>query len=565
MRVTHSKQSGITDNDNSAQVQPSDWNDDHAVDLDQAIALLATLTPAPDQLPYFVDANTAGMTALTAFVRSLLASASASALLSAIGALPIAGGTMVGELTLAADPTQALDAATKQYVDNIISGWKPKQSVRAASTTNISIASPGTTIDGVALNNGDRVALMGETDATTNGIYIFNGAASAMTRASDFNLWSEIPGSQFIVEEGTANADSGWVCSANEGGTLGSTAINFSQFFGTGLFQAASAKLSTLAALASVANLSTLANLSSISNLSALAGLVGAANKVPSFTGAGAMALLAIGTAANNLVQLDGSGRLPAVDGSQLTGIIPSVLNGYLYGLALSTAGSSATFAVAAGVATDSTNSASMAFAGTNKTTAAWAVGAGNGALDTGTIAASTWYHVFLIKRTDSGGVDVLISLSATTPTMPTNYTLKRRIGSLLTNASSQWTLFHQNGDEILWDARTNNVSGGAAPSAASLVGVTVPTGVQVNALLYARADYATAATSILITSPDESDQAPGSANASLFVNSTNTPVIGMLNVRTDTSGRVRVRAGAAGPTYTLTTVGYIDRRGRDG
>jgi hypothetical protein len=64
-----------------------------------------------------------------------------------------------------------------------------------------------------------------------------------------------------------------------------------------------------------------------------------------------------------------------------------------------------------------------------NKTTAAWAVGGGNGALDTGAIAANTWYNVHLIKRADTGFTDVLLSTSATAPKLPTNYTLFRRIG----------------------------------------------------------------------------------------------------------------------------------------
>jgi hypothetical protein len=58
-------------------------------------------------------------------------------------------------------------------------------------------------------------------------------------------------------------------------------------------------------------------------------------------------------------------------------------------------------------------------------------LGTAAGALDTGAIANSTWYHVWLIERVDTGVVDVLFSLSATAPTMPANYTRKRRIGSM--------------------------------------------------------------------------------------------------------------------------------------
>jgi hypothetical protein len=88
------------------------------------------------------------------------------------------------------------------------------------------------------------------------------------------------------------------------------------------------------------------------------------------------------------------------------------VLRSYLAGLTLSTAGSSATFSVAAGVAADSTNADMMTLSGSiSKTTSSWTAGSGNGALDTGAIANNTWYHAYLIKRTDTQIVDVLISL----------------------------------------------------------------------------------------------------------------------------------------------------------
>ena len=76
------------------------------------------------------------------------------------------------------------------------------------------------------------------------------------------------------------------------------------------------------------------------------------------------------------------------------------------------------------------------------KTTGTWTLGTGNGCLDTGTVAASTWYSVFVIERIDTAVVDVLCSTSATAPTMPTNYTRKRRIGSILTDANTAINYF---------------------------------------------------------------------------------------------------------------------------
>ena len=59
--------------------------------------------------------------------------------------------------------------------------------------------------------------------------------------------------------------------------------------------------------------------------------------------------------------------------------------------------------------------------------------------MDTGSVANNTWYHVHLIKRPVTGVVDVLFSLSATAPTLPTSYTIFRRIGSMRTDGSARW------------------------------------------------------------------------------------------------------------------------------
>jgi len=137
-------------------------------------------------------------------------------------------------ITSVADPTQAQDAATKAYVDAVKTGLDVKDSVRAATTANITLSNTQT-IDGVALSVGDRVLVKDQSTASQNGIYVV--AAGAWTRASDFDNTpgTEITSGAFaFVEEGTTNSDSGWVLTTDGTITLGTTSLTFVQFSGAG-------------------------------------------------------------------------------------------------------------------------------------------------------------------------------------------------------------------------------------------------------------------------------------------------------------------------------------------
>ena len=165
-----------------------------------------------------------------------------------------AGDTMTGLLLLSADPVAALGAATKQYVDNISTGLDFKQSVRAISTSNITLS--GTqTVDGVALIAGNRILVAGQTTASANGIYVV--AAGAWTRATDADnsgSTSEVTSGMYcFVEEGTSNADSGWILATNSTITLGTTALTFTQFNGLGQITAGTG-LSKSGSTISIAN-----------------------------------------------------------------------------------------------------------------------------------------------------------------------------------------------------------------------------------------------------------------------------------------------------------------------
>jgi len=142
------------------------------------------------------------------------------------------------KITNLADPTNDQDAATKAYVDAARSGLDVKQSVRAATTANITLS--GTqTIDGVSLIAGDRVLVKDQTTATQNGIYVV--AAGSWSRSTDADSSAEVTAGMFtFVAEGTTNADSGWVLTTNDTITLGSTNLSFAQFSGAGQITAGS-------------------------------------------------------------------------------------------------------------------------------------------------------------------------------------------------------------------------------------------------------------------------------------------------------------------------------------
>ncbi len=130
-------------------------------------------------------------------------------------------------LTNLGAPSAGSDAATKDYADSIASGLVWKESVRVATTANITLSGEQT-IDGVSVVAGDRVLVKDQTTAADRGIYVC--ASGSWTRATDFDTSAEAkPGSTVWVNEGTANGDTSWVLTTNAPITLGSTSLTFTQ------------------------------------------------------------------------------------------------------------------------------------------------------------------------------------------------------------------------------------------------------------------------------------------------------------------------------------------------
>lgn len=114
------------------------------------------------------------------------------------------------------DPSAAQDPATKAYVDSVVEGLAWKDSCRVATQANINLSSPGASVDGVTMTTGDRILVRAQTLGAENGIYLWNGAAIAATRAPDANTAPELEQAIASVEEGTS-----------AGSTFRQTAVNF--------------------------------------------------------------------------------------------------------------------------------------------------------------------------------------------------------------------------------------------------------------------------------------------------------------------------------------------------
>lgn len=239
---------------------------------------------------------------------------------------------------------------------------------------------------------------------------------------------------------------------------------------------------------------------------------------------------------------------------------------GYIDGLTLSTAGSSATMSIAAGIATASDGLSPMVLAAAiAKTTASWAVGTGNGGLDTGSIANATWYYFFLIQRVDTEVVDVLFSLSQTAPTMPTNYTLKRYIGGGLTNGSAQWVLFSQKGNFFRWSASVTDINATNPGTSAVTATLTVPRAPQVQALtIPSHVNTGASGIYLYISDLAASDEAAAAGLSQVGQSVNNVSGVGNVQIMTNGSGQIRYRISFsdANTTVRIVTIGWIDQRG---
>lgn len=141
--------------------------------------------------------------------------------------------------TVAATPSADTDIANKAYVDSVAQGLDIKASCLYGTVANITLSGLGTQAGGDwtgSLTAGDRILVKSQTNQAENGIYA--ASASGWTRTADMNTWSEVPGAFTFIEDGATLLSTGWVTTAGSTGTIGVTAMPWTQFSGAGTYNA---------------------------------------------------------------------------------------------------------------------------------------------------------------------------------------------------------------------------------------------------------------------------------------------------------------------------------------
>jgi hypothetical protein len=174
--------------------------------------------------------------------------------------------------TITTTPTSATDIANKGYVDSVAQGLDVKASCVYSTTANITLSGLAVQAGGdwvATLTAGDRILVKNQTLSQFNGIYV--AASGTWARSSDMNTWAEVPSAFTFIESGTTLADTGWVCTSNQGGTIDVTPITWSQFSGAGSYLAGT-------------GLTLTGNTFSITNTAVTAAAYGSASQVATFT-----------------------------------------------------------------------------------------------------------------------------------------------------------------------------------------------------------------------------------------------------------------------------------------
>ena len=237
----------------------------------------------------------------------------------------ISGGSVTG---LGA-PSGTSDAATKNYVDQAVAGLRTRIVAECATTANVDLTADlqnGDTIDGVTLATGDRVLVKDQSTGSQNGLYTVVASGTA-NRDTEYDTIAELSGQMVVINQGTVNDNKIFLCTTNNNATLGSDTITFTVITPANVGTVTSVGIADGGASEFTVGSSPV---TSSGNITLTVNSI-ANTKI---SGLGTASTLNVGTSANNVVQLDGSAKLPAVDGSQLTNL-NAATNGFAIAMAI--------------------------------------------------------------------------------------------------------------------------------------------------------------------------------------------------------------------------------------
>ena len=270
---------------------------------------------------------------------------------------------------------------------------------------------------------------------------------------------------------------------------------------------------------------------------------------------------------ANGTALKDGAMPVANAGATAVTQWVPM---GYLSGLVTSNdTDTDHDISIAAGECADSTDAYMMKLtsAMVKQIDSGWAVGTAAGGMFTGSVAADTWYHVFLIRKDSDGSIDAGYDTSITAANIPAGYTAYRRIGSVLTDSSANIINFKQLGDLFLFaDGIATTYAGSASPTSPTNFAVSVPLGVECIAKIGWEVKDSSSEINWrgMLSHPDLAIAA--SANAMNMGNSMWTNEGGCggeIDMATNASSQLSFDATSAGLSVWLNTLGYTDYRGR--
>lgn len=306
--------------------------------------------------------------------------------------------------TVSTAPVSGNDVVNKTYLDYFAAGLSWKQPVLCATTTNITLSGLQA-CDGVTPAVGDRVLVKSQSTASQNGIYL--ASATAWSRAPDADTWNELISAITFIETGSTLTGTAWYCTAQPGGTLGTTAVNWSNF-------------SVAASYSAGTGLTLTANVFSITNTGVSAGAYGSASKTLTATvnAQGQLTVLAASDIAIANTQVSGLGTMSTQAASSVA-ITGGTINGTTIGGTTAAAVNATTFTGAGTGLTGTATSLSIggnAATATSATTATNLAGGATGSVPYQTASGTT---AMLSASTDG----YVLRLASGLPTWGVDYT----------------------------------------------------------------------------------------------------------------------------------------------